>query len=85
MVKWLIAGEINYKEHLIAGLENTVNAFAGAPYPTTDLPRDFSPARRADTSSRVFPIDSDCVNVGNLGIVRGKTEGLVWTRLWGAK
>jgi NADPH-dependent curcumin reductase CurA len=29
MVKWLMAGEINYKEHLITGLENTVNAFIG--------------------------------------------------------
>jgi NADPH-dependent curcumin reductase CurA len=29
MVKWLMAGKINYKEHLITGLENTVNAFIG--------------------------------------------------------
>jgi NADPH-dependent curcumin reductase CurA len=29
MVKWLMAGEIKYKEHLVEGLENTVSAFIG--------------------------------------------------------
>ena len=29
MVKWLMAGEIKYKEHMIDGLENSVSAFIG--------------------------------------------------------
>ena len=29
MVKWLIAGEVKYKEHRIEGLENSVSAFIG--------------------------------------------------------
>ena len=29
MVKWLMAGEIKYKEHRVEGLENTVSAFIG--------------------------------------------------------
>jgi NADPH-dependent curcumin reductase CurA len=29
MSKWLMAGEIKYKEHRVEGLENSVNAFIG--------------------------------------------------------
>jgi NADPH-dependent curcumin reductase CurA len=29
MVKWLMAGEIKYKEHRVEGLENAVEAFIG--------------------------------------------------------